>query len=236
MKVCIIGENAERILNDLRKRGSAILIEKGGNGEEKLYFGEDCLRFGLKPKNLREVLELLADLGYDYALLKGFNAEEVSNLGIRIPEIKDANEAEKAEDCESLKSLIRKLKENEGSEFCGAIGVFIGFVRKIQDGKEVVRLEYEKFDDIYDRIREEIESEVERMEGVRGVRIYHKAGTVVPREDIVYVLVMTEHREHLWNALQKAVELFKSKLPVWKKEIYSDGEVWAHDRDLKKGS
>ncbi len=234
MKVCIAGENVKKILDDLRKKGSAILVEKGGNGEEKLYFGEDCVRFGLKPRNLREVLELLADLGYDYALLKGFDVREISNLGIRIPEIRNADEAERAEDCESLKSLIRKLKETESSEFCGAIGVFIGFVRKIHDGKEVVRLEYERFDEMYDRIREEIESEVQQMEGVRGVRIYHKAGTVVPKEDIVYVLVMTEHREHLWKALQKAVELFKSKLPIWKKEVYLDGEVWAHDRDLKK--
>ena len=234
MKVCAVKKNAEELLKELKKRGNAILVEKGGNGEEKLVFGEDCIRFGMKPKNLREVLEMLADIGYDYALLKGFNDDELNNLGIRIPEISRAEEADTADDCESLKSLIRRLKEKEGSEFCGAIGVFIGFVRKIQDGREVVRLEYEKFDEIYDRVRSEIESEVGSMEGVRGVRIYHKAGTVVPKEDIVYVLVMAEHRNDLWEPLKRAVELFKSKLPVWKKEVYVDGEIWAHDRDLRK--
>ncbi len=234
MKVCTVGENWEDVLKDLKCKGNAILVEKGDNGVEKLYFSKDCLKFSLKPKNLREVLELLADLGYDYALLKGFSNDEVSNLGIRIPRISKAEEAEMADECESLKSLIKKLKEKEGSDFCGAIGVFIGFVRKIQDGKQVVRLEYEKFDEMFDRVRGEIESEVEAMKGVRGVKIYHRTGTVVPKEDIVYVVVMTEHRENLWNPLKKAVELFKAKLPVWKKEVYIDGEVWAHDRDLNR--
>ncbi len=234
MKVCAIKENADRILNELKMKGSTILIEKGGDGEEKLVFGEECIRFGMEPRNLREVLEMLADIGYEYALLKGFDDRELSNLGIRIPRISEAEEVEMAEDCEGLKSLIRKLKEREGSEVCGAIGVFIGFVRKMQEGREVIRLEYEKFEDIYDRVRREIESEVEQMTGVKAVRIYHKVGTVVPKEDIVYVLVMAEHRENLWEPLKKAVELFKAKLPVWKKEVYVDGEIWAHDRDLKK--
>jgi len=236
MKVCIAGENYREILNNLKKKGSVILVEKGEGGEEKLVFSRDCIKFGVKPKNLREVLEVLADLGYSYALLKGFDDDEVKNIGISIPRISKAEEIEDAEDVESLKSLIGKLKDSQGSEFCGAIGVFIGFVRKIQDGREVVRLEYEKFDDIYDRVRREIESEVEKMDGVRAVRIYHKTGAVVPKEDIVYVLVMADHRKNLWEALQKAVELFKEKLPVWKKEVYVDGEIWAHDRDLNKGS
>lgn len=234
MKVCLVRGDAWKVRDELDRRGKAIVIEKGEGGKEGVVFGEKAVTFTVLPKNLREVLEVLADLGYDYALLSGFMREEVSNLGIFIPEIESAYEAEKAEDCETLKSIMRKLKESEGSEFCGAIGVFVGFVRKISEGKEVVRLEYEKYDEIFDRVREEIEKEVMMYEGVRGVRIYHRVGTLMPGEDIVYVVVMAEHRKHLWKALQRAVELFKAKLPVWKKEVYIDGEVWAHDRDLKK--
>ncbi|WP_456478402.1 molybdenum cofactor biosynthesis protein MoaE [Geoglobus ahangari] len=236
MKVCLVKGDARKIKEELDRRGRAIVVEKGKGGEEGVVFGESSVSFSVSPMNLRDVLEVLADLGYDYALLSGFMREEVSNLGIFIPEIESAEEAEKAEDCETLKSILRKLKESTGSEFCGAMGVFIGFVRKISEGKEVVRLEYEKYEDIFDRVRKEIEEEIMRYEGVRGVRIYHRVGTLMPGEDIVYVVVMAEHRKHLWEPLHRAVELFKARLPVWKKEVYVDGEVWAHDRDLKEGS
>ncbi len=234
MKVCLVSGDAGRIKEELGRKGRVIVVEKSGGGEEKVVFGERSTTFSVSPVNLREVLEILADLGYDYALLSGFMREEVANLGIFIPEVESAEDAEKAEDCETLKSIIRKLKAIEGAEFCGAIGVFVGFVRKISESKEVVRLEYEKYDEIFDRVREEIEREILRYEGVRGVRIHHRVGTLMPGEDIVYVVVMAEHRKDLWEPLQKAVELFKARLPVWKKEVYVDGEVWAHDRDLNK--
>ncbi len=234
MKVCLVKGNAWSIKEELERRGKVIVIEKGESGKEGVVFGERAVTFTVMPRNLREVLEILADLGYDYALLSGFMKEEVSNLGIFIPEVESADEVDNAEDCETLKSIMRKLKGSDGSEFCGAMGVFVGFVRKVSEGREVVRLEYEKYDEIFDRVRAEIEEEIIGFEGVRGVRIYHRVGTLMPGEDIVYVVVMAEHRKHLWEALQKAVELFKEKLPVWKKEVYVDGEIWAHDRDLKK--
>lgn len=234
MKICIVKGDEKRILEDLKKKGNAIIVEKGNVNGESVVFGENCVNFSVKPRNLRDVFEVLADLGYDYALLKNFDEEEVKNLGIRILVIENAEDAEKAEDCETLKSIIRKLKALEGSKYSGALGVFIGFVRKISEGKEVIRLEYEKYEDIFDEVRKEIEEEIMRYEGVRGVRIYHRVGTLVPGEDIVYVVVMAEHRKHLWEPLMRAVELFKAKLPVWKKEVYVDGEIWAHDRDSGK--
>jgi len=234
MKVLRIEGDEEKLKDELRKRGSVIVIEKGETEGERVVFGSHGVGFFLPQMNLRSVLEILADLGYDYAMLKGFSEEEVKNIGIAIPSLKGLEDLEKAEDCETLKSLIKKLKKLKDSELCGSFGIFVGFVRRIQNGKEVVRLEYEKFDEVFERVKESIENQVMKIEGVRGVKIYHRVGTLVPGEDIVYVVVMTEHRKNLFEALKKAVELFKSELPVWKKEIYVDGEVWAHDRDLEK--
>ncbi|HID66355.1 MAG TPA: hypothetical protein EYP32_05990, partial [Aquificaceae bacterium] len=82
-------------------------------------------------------LEILADLGYDFVIVdKG-------------PKVETLDDIEKLEDYESLKSLIRKIKATKGAEKCGAIGIFIGYVKKISHGKEVVRLEYERFDELY---------------------------------------------------------------------------------------
>ena len=236
MKVLRIEGDGGKLIDELKKKGSVIVIEKGETKEEKVVFGSHGVSFFLPKMNLRSVLEILADLGYEYAMLKGFSEEEVKNIGIVIPTLKNPEDLERAEECETLKSLIKKLKKLKDSELCGSFGIFVGFVRKIQNGREVVRLEYEKFDEFFERVKERIENQVMEIEGVRGVKIYHRVGTLVPGEDIVYVVVMSEHRKNLFEALKKAVELFKSELPVWKKEIYVDGEIWAHDRDLKKGS
>ncbi len=230
MKVLLLKTDWEKIGEEIKKRGKAILIKKGESLEEGVLFGKKTVTLSIESKNLRSVLEILADLGYDFAVLDGFMREEVENLGINIPDVKSVEDIEKAEDCETLKSLIKKVKEMEGSKFCGAIGTFIGFVRKISDGREVVRLEYERYEEIYHKVLKEIEEEIMRFKGVRGVKIYHRSGVLMPYEDIVYVVVMAEDRKSLWEPLQKAVELMKEKLPIWKKEIYVDGEIWVHDK------
>ncbi len=230
MKILLLRTNWDDIRDEIEKRGKAILIRKGESLDEGVIFGKKSVTLSIERKNLREVLEIIADLGYDFAILDGFIKEEVENLGIRIPEMKSVADIEKAEDCETLKSLIKKIKKMKGSEHCGAIGTFIGFVRKISDGKEVVRLEYERYDEIYQETLKEIEKEIMKFDGVRGVKIYHRAGVLMPFEDIVYVVVMAENRKALWQPLQKAVELMKEKLPIWKKEVYLDGEIWVHDK------
>uniref|UniRef100_A0A7C4S684 Molybdenum cofactor biosynthesis protein MoaE n=1 Tax=Geoglobus ahangari TaxID=113653 RepID=A0A7C4S684_9EURY len=230
MRAFILKTDWKKIKKELKKKGKAILIKKGEEAEEGVTVGRDKVTLSIECGNLREILEILADLGYDFAALEGFTKEEVENLGIDIPEVTSVDDVERAEDYETLKSLIIKLKGTKGSEFCGALGVFIGFVRKISTGKEVVRLEYERYDEIYPKILKEIENEIMKFEGVRGVKIYHRIGVLTPPEDIVYVIVMAENRETLWKPLQVAVELMKKKLPIWKKEVYVDGEIWVHDK------
>ncbi len=230
MKVFILKTDWKEIEDEIKKKGKPILIKKGEGAEEGVTVGRDTVTFSIECRNLREILEILADLGYDFAALDGFTKEEVENLGMVIPEVTSVDDLERAEECETLKSLIRKLKRTKGSEFCGALGAFIGFVRKISDGKEVVRLEYERYDEIYPKILKEIEDEILKFEGVRGVKIYHRVGVLTPPEDIVYIVVMAENRKALWKPLQLAVELMKKKLPIWKKEVYIDGEVWVHDK------
>ena len=75
----------------------------------------------------------------------------------------------------------------------------------------------------------EIERRLEEYPGVEGVRIYHRTGVLKPGEDIVYVVIMGRHRKDLWKPLAESMEIVKRELPVWKKEVYSDGEVWVHD-------
>ncbi len=160
-------------------------------------------------KNLN-ILEILADLGFDYAVYTHQNPD--------------------ADEYETLKSLIRKVKSAKGVERCGAIAIFVGFVRKISDGKEVVRLEFERFDELYWQKVGEIEEKIRSYDGVVDVRIYHKVGSLKPGEDILYVVVMGENRKSVYKPLEECVELIKRELPIWKKEVYEDGAIWVHDK------
>ncbi|ADC66406.1 molybdopterin biosynthesis MoaE protein [Ferroglobus placidus DSM 10642] len=220
MKVFKVSEVGE----DLRKLGRLAVLRKEG---EKIIVEGDGEKFEMK-NDLKRALSALASMGYEFAALLNLEGE----IGVPIKEVKRAEEILKLEDFETLESIVEKLKRR--GEKCGAIGIFVGFVREINEGKRVLKLEYERFDEMYFEKLREIEERIEKFDGVYGVKIYHKIGEVLPREDIVYVAVMSDHRKNLWDALIEAVESFKKELPVWKKEVYEDGEIWAHDRDLKK--
>jgi molybdopterin synthase catalytic subunit len=227
MKV-FITENWEEISGELSKLGKAIPVEKGDIEEkEKIVVGKNKTSITAEV-DLKDILELLANAGYDFVALKGFEKEEVNIAGI--PVASTVEEVLQAEDFETLNSLLRKVKAAKDSEKCGAIGVFIGFVRKISDGKEVLRLEYEKYEDVYAEKLKEIEDRLKSYPGVVDVKIYHKSGVILPGEDIIYVVIMGGHRKDIWRPLEESMEIIKKELPIWKKEVYVDGEMWVHDK------
>lgn len=231
MKV-FVPENWDELKGKLSEKGRVVEVRKGDGEEECCAFIGKSLRMSAGPKNIREALETLADLGFDYAAMLGFELELEGlekGLGFKIPKVKSVEEVERAPEIESLKSLVLKTKCVEGVERCGAMGIFVGFVRKESEGKTVSRLEYEAYDEMLNEKVREIEERIKQMRGIVNARIYHKRGVLMPGEDIVYVTVMGEHRKDIWEPLKKAVELMKKELPIWKKEVYEDGEVWVHD-------
>lgn len=165
--------------------------------------------------SLEELTVALSSLGYEAIVLD--------------EKLRGKCTKEYGKEVRTLPELIAEVKRKKGSELCGAIGVFIGFVRKLSEDKEVVRLEYEAYEPVFSEKIAEIERKLEEYPGVEGVRIYHKTGVLKPGEDIVYVVIMGRHRKDLWKPLAESMEIVKRELPVWKKEVYSDGEVWVHD-------
>ncbi|RLI84385.1 MAG: molybdenum cofactor biosynthesis protein MoaE [Archaeoglobales archaeon] len=177
----------------------------------------DVATFNTNAVTLEKVLDFLAELGYDYAVIEDFE-----NIG-RDSGIKNGVE------WESLKSLVEKVKRSKGSERCGAIGIFVGFVRGISRGKKVEKLEYEKYEELYEEKLKEIENKLKSNPGIVEVKIYHRDGVLKPGEDIIYVVVMGEHRKNVWKPLEESMELVKKELPIWKKEVFTDRAIWAHD-------
>ena len=110
---------------------------------------------------------------------------------------------------------------------CGAISTFIGTTRIDESGEASVEyLEYEAYRPMADRKLEEIGAEIEERWEVREVSIVHRIGRVDPGEASVAIVVASPRRGPAFEASRYAIERIKEIVPIWKREVWSDGYVW----------
>lgn len=108
----------------------------------------------------------------------------------------------------------------------GALCVFTGVVRNHNDGKSVLYLEYEGYEEMVEAIFAEIAAEARTRFGVSRVRIVHRLGRMEIGEASVAVAVSSPHRGEAFEACRFAIDTLKHKAPIWKKEFYEDGSSW----------
>jgi molybdopterin synthase catalytic subunit len=110
---------------------------------------------------------------------------------------------------------------------CGAISTFLGTTRvDASGGASVEYLEYEAYRPMADRKLEEIGAEIEERFDVRHVSIVHRLGRVDPGEPSVAIVVASPRRGPAFEASRYAIERIKEIVPIWKREVWSDGYVW----------
>lgn len=110
---------------------------------------------------------------------------------------------------------------------CGAISTFVGTTRVDESGDASVEyLEYEAYRPMADRKLEEIGGEIEDRWDVRHVSIVHRLGKVAPGEPSVAIVVASPRRGPAFEASRYAIERIKEIVPIWKREVWSDGYVW----------
>lgn len=107
----------------------------------------------------------------------------------------------------------------------GAHALFLGQVREDQfDGKTVTGIEYSAYEEMVEPVIQDIKEELfRRFPDLICVHILHSTGLVRCGEISLLVMVSSGHRKQSFAALERGVELIKEKLPVWKKELFSDG-------------
>ena len=109
---------------------------------------------------------------------------------------------------------------------CGGIDVFIGTVRASTKEKKVVRLEFEAYESMalieMNRIAEEVQAKFQ----VQRILIHHRTGILQVGEIPVVIVVAAAHRAAAFDACRYAIDTLKQTVPIWKKEIFEDGEVW----------
>jgi molybdopterin synthase catalytic subunit len=110
---------------------------------------------------------------------------------------------------------------------CGAISTFVGTTRVDEsEGASVEYLEYEAYRPMADRKLEEIGAEIERHWDVREVSVVHRLGRVEPGEASVAIVVAAPRRGAAFEASRYAIERIKEIVPIWKREVWSDGYIW----------
>jgi molybdopterin synthase catalytic subunit len=109
----------------------------------------------------------------------------------------------------------------------GAVSVFVGVVRGQTKGRETLYLEYEAYPEMAETELRRIGEEVrQRWPMIGEVAIVHRIGRLEIGDIAVVIAVSSAHRQELLDATHYAIDRLKEIVPVWKKEVWADGEAW----------
>ena len=121
---------------------------------------------------------------------------------------------------------------------CGGECVFLGRTRNETHPKfgPLIRLEYEVYAPMARKVLEQMATEAAQRYGCRAVRIVHAQGSVAPGEASVVIQVATPHRGEAFEACRYLIDRIKHELPVWKREVWRDGETLVEGCCVSKDS
>jgi molybdopterin synthase catalytic subunit len=108
----------------------------------------------------------------------------------------------------------------------GGIVSFVGTVRNQTQGRAVVRLEFEAYAPMAVKELTKIAQMAVTQFGVQRVSIHHRVGVLTVGETAVVVAVSAAHRASAFEACAFCMDTLKQSVPIWKKEIFEDGEIW----------
>jgi molybdopterin synthase catalytic subunit len=112
------------------------------------------------------------------------------------------------------------------SPSAGAVLTFAGAVRDHHLGHAVTGIEYHAYEALALKEMARIEEEVVRRWPGARVTIVHRTGPLKVGEVSVLIAVSSPHRAEGFEALRFAIDTLKETVPIWKKEIYTDGHAW----------
>jgi molybdopterin synthase catalytic subunit len=114
----------------------------------------------------------------------------------------------------------------------GAIATFEGTTRDHFAGRRVVELRYEAYAAMARRRMAGILREARARHGLRRLAVAHRLGAVPAGEASVFVAASATHRADALEACRYVIDEVKASVPIWKKEVYDDGEVWKENSEF----
>ena len=118
------------------------------------------------------------------------------------------------------------LRDKLNFSGCGCIVSFVGITRGEDDGEEVLRLEFDAWQDSLEKVLRDLAEEAMQRFSVIGIAMSHRIGSVAAEEPIVAIHVGAAHRAEGFTACSWLIDELKSQAPLWKKEVKVSGETW----------
>lgn len=136
-------------------------------------------------------------------------------------------------DATSIKITAEILSLDECYQFviddsCGGISVFVGTVRNSTQNKEVTQLDFSTYKPMAIKEMQKIADRALEQFAIKKIAIHHAEGLLKIGDVPVIITVSAPHRKAAFDACQFAIDTLKETVPIWKKEHFSDGEVWVN--------
>ena len=128
-------------------------------------------------------------------------------------------------------ALVAAAKQGED----GAVVVFDGIVRNNSRGRQTLHLDYEAYEEMALKQMNELAGEAIKRFGVRQITIVHRLGRLQVGETSVLIVVASAHRAPAYEASRWLIDTLKKTVPIWKKETFVDGAVWADGEPFPPG-
>jgi MoaE-MoaD fusion protein len=119
--------------------------------------------------------------------------------------------------------LVAAAKRGED----GAVVVFDGIVRNNTRGRRTLHLDYEAYEEMAAKQMAELAAQARERFGVRQVTMVHRLGRLEIGETSVLIVVASAHRGQAFDACRWLIDTLKKTVPIWKRETFADGAVWA---------
>jgi MoaE-MoaD fusion protein len=196
-------------------------------------------RVAVQPRALRGIA---VSVNAEYAT-KGQVLREGDEVGL-LPPVSGGCPARTAgalEECNPVVALTRERIDAEklvaaikrGED--GAVVVFDGIVRNNSRGRRTLYLDYEAYEEMALKQMERLVAEAREKFGVRAVTLVHRLGRLEVGETSVLIVVASAHRGAAFEACRWIIDTLKKTVPVWKKETFEDGAVWADGEPFPAG-
>lgn len=125
-------------------------------------------------------------------------------------------------------SVARRVVPSE----CGATVTLDGYVRKFTKGRETLYLFYEAYEPMALKEMKKLIDHAKNQFAISNVGIVHRLGRLEIGETSVVVSVAAPHRQAAFAACEWLIRELKRTVPIWKKEVYADGEMWVEGEPL----
>ncbi|OHD67013.1 MAG: hypothetical protein A2176_16200 [Spirochaetes bacterium RBG_13_51_14] len=126
--------------------------------------------------------------------------------------------------------IVHVIRE-AGTDSDGAVVSFIGRVRNNSNGKTVLHLEYEVYSQMARIEIQKVVDDAYARWSLSTCVVVHRYGRIGIGEASIVIAASAPHRKEAFQAVQYIIDTVKERVPIWKREFYSNGSSWIHGKD-----